>query len=289
MNIIPQRLFSDSHVEVILRDFDVAILRKKLTKSLINREGYIASHVISILISGEQHIRTYDDELIKILPKQLLFLPRGLYTVSDLLPKEGEFESILFYFDDAILSEFVSNFKNTNGKSENEESYLRLEVASSIQQFVNSLLKMYSGDFPNNKAILKLKILELLHLMVQNKSKVKHFFQQMGLPKKRNVKLFMQDNFDKPLKVEDYAYLTGRSLSSFRRDFKLYYNTTPQNWLKKQRLDKALSILEEKSVSVTELSYAVGYDNVSYFIKAFKKRTGKTPKQYILELHRNLV
>ena len=40
----------------------------------------------------------------------------------------------------------------------------------------------------------------------------------------------MEKNFDKPLKIEDYAYLTGRSLSTFRRDFKSYFEITPQKW-----------------------------------------------------------
>ena len=50
----------------------------------------------------------------------------------------------------------------------------------------------------------------------------------------------MQKNFDKPLKIEDYAYLTGRSVSTFRRDFKASFSMTPQQWIKEQRLDKGI-------------------------------------------------
>ena len=107
------------------------------------------------------------------------------------------------------------------------------------------------------------------------------------IPKKRNIKSFMEQNFDKPLKIEDYAYLTGRSISTFRRDFKSYYQITPQKWLKEKRLEKAINILKDREMSVTELSYEVGYENISYFIKEFKNKMGLSPKQYILSQHRN--
>ena len=97
----------------------------------------------------------------------------------------------------------------------------------------------------------------------------------------------MEKNFDKPLKIEDYAYLTGRSLSTFRRDFKSFYEITPQKWLKEKRLEKAKSLLQDRSLSVTELAYEVGYENISYFIKEFKNKFGQSPKQYILSIHRN--
>ena len=38
----------------------------------------------------------------------------------------------------------------------------------------------------------------------------------------------MERNFDKPLTIEDYAYLTGRSESTFRREFKIKYGVYPQ-------------------------------------------------------------
>ena len=92
----------------------------------------------------------------------------------------------------------------------------------------------------------------------------------------------MESHFDKALKVEDYAYLTGRSLTTFRRDFKEKYQQTPQAWLKTKRMNRAKDLLIKKEISVTNLAYEVGYQNVSHFIKAFKNEFGLSPKQYIL-------
>ena len=113
MILIPQRLFGDKRVKTILRDGNVCILSKELSTPLVNREGYISNHVVSILLSGEQHIRTYEDNLIKVDPGEVLFIPRGMYYVSDLMPDGGTFKSLLFYFDDSLIEEFLSNSRLT--------------------------------------------------------------------------------------------------------------------------------------------------------------------------------
>jgi len=168
-------------------------------------------------------------------------------------------------------------------------SYLKFGLIPSIRLFAQTFLDIYQPKQLKNKQFLYLKIQELLHLLndLAIEQQFANFLFRLTLPKKRNIKTFMEQNFDKPLKIEDYAYLTGRSTSTFRRDFKAYYDITPQKWLKEKRLDKALGILAQRQLSVTELAYEVGYENISYFIKEFKNKVGLSPKQYILTQRRN--
>ena len=289
MILIPQRLFEDTRVTTIMRDGNVCILSKELKEPLVNREGYISNHVVSILFSGEQHIKTYDNELIKVKPKEVLFIPRGMYYVSDLIPEEGSFKSILFYFDDQLIQEFLANTRVTEVNKEETPDHLKFGLVPAINVFAESLINIYQSNQLRSKNFLNLKILELLYLLngLTQEQDFANFLFKLTLPKKRNIKAFMDSNFDKPLKIEDYAYLTGRSLSTFRRDFKSYFDTTPQKWLKDKRMEKAMNLLNEKERSVTDLAYEVGYENISYFIKEFKVKYGVSPKQYILSIYRN--
>jgi len=289
MILIPQRLFGSKGVRTILRDGNVCILEKQLNKAVTEREGYISNHVISILLSGEQRIQTYDEQTIRVQANEVLFIPRGLYYVTDLLPEDGPFRSLLFYFDDAIIQEFLSTSRVSKVARKNVPDHLKFGIVPSLSFFAESLIQIYQTNRLTNKNFLSLKILELLHLlngMAQEQQFANYLFQ-LTLPQKRNIKAFMENNFDKPLKVEDYAYLTGRSVSTFRRDFKSFYDRTPQQWLKEKRMDKALDLLGEKEWTVTDLAYEVGYENISYFIKEFKRKVGISPKQYILSQHRN--
>lgn len=289
MILIPQRLFSSPQVTTLLRNGNVCILQKELTTPIIQREGYISNHVIVILFAGQQQLRNYDDEVINLHASEILFIPRGMYYVSDLLPKNGTFKSLLFYFDDTVIHDFLAQAKVTEINKQATPSYLKFGVVPAVQLFAESLVNIYANQDLRHKRFLNLKILELLYLLngLVPEQQFANFLFRLTLPQKRNIKTFMEHNFLKPLKIEDYAYLTGRSLSTFRRDFKAYYDTTPKKWLKDRRLEKALRLLEKEEMSVGDLAYAVGYENVSYFIKAFKNKIGKSPKQYILEHHRN--
>lgn len=291
MILIPQRLFGAKGVQTLMRDGNVCILRKQLKEPVVQREGYISNHVISIVISGEQRIRTYDDNVLQVRAGELLFIPRGVYYITDLLPKGGSFESLLFYFDDPLIQEFLSTTSIAEVERDTAPDHLKFGQVPIVKLFMESFLQVYQLNVPKDRRLLQLKVLELLHLLsaLASEHDFANFLFRLTLPQKRNIKAFMQHNYDKPLKVEDYAYLTGRSLSTFRRDFKAYFDTTPQQWLKDQRLDKALQLLAEREMSVTDLAYAVGYENISYFIKAFKQKAGLSPKQYMLGLHRNRI
>ena len=276
MVIIPQKLFHDRRVQVILQDGHTCILKKTIEEPLLNREGYISNHVISIVLRGRQQIRTYEEETIAVTGPSILFIPRGLYFVSDLLPDQGPFEAILCYFDDQAIQSFLAEIKVSSFQRHSRPSHLKLPFTKPIQLFIEALIGIYDHPTTFPKPILHLKILELLHLLNQMDSpqNFSNFLFRLTLPERRSIKAFMEKNYDKPLKIEDYAYLTGRSTSSFRRDFKAQFNTSPLQWIKDKRLQKAVLLFNNNKISVTDAAFEVGYENVSYFIKAFKQKMG---------------
>lgn len=290
MLLIPQILFEQPQVETILRDGNVCILSKTLTEPVVKRAGYISNHVISIVLAGRQEIRPLDAEApISIPAGEAVCIPRGMYYVSDFLPQKGAFKSLLFYFDDALIQKFLANSKVSAVSRAAVPDHLKFGVVPSLSIFADSLLAIYQSNQLSNTHFLHLKILEVLYLLnsLVKEQDFANFLFRLTLPKKRNIKAFMAENFQKPLKIEDYAYLTGRSPSTFRRDFKAFFDSTPQKWLKEKRLEKALLLLDKKAMSVSELALAVGYENTSYFIKEFKGKVGLSPKQYLLAKHRN--
>jgi transcriptional regulator GlxA family with amidase domain len=128
----------------------------------------------------------------------------------------------------------------------------------------------------------KPKLLELLHLIAlteRGKKFVSHLFAVKNR-ERRNIKKFMEENFEKPLDVEDYAYLTGRSVSTFRRDFMSRFGISPKKWLIDQRLAKASELLKKTSESISEIALKSGYEDTPHFIKAFQKKFETSPKQY---------
>ena len=272
-----------------MRDGNVCILEKSLSKAVKERQGYVANHVVSIVLEGKQVIKTYEENIVRVSAGEILFIPRGVYYVTDLLAGNGSFRSLLFYLDDQAVEQFLSKTKIQEFTREGVPDHLKMKQIPEIMEFCNSLLRIYGPGFSNDRSVLSLKIQELMHLLnaLTTAQSFAEFLFQLTLPQKRNIRSFMEANFDKPLKVEDYAYLTGRSMSTFRRDFRAFFDRNPQKWLQEKRLERAKLLLDEKNISVTDLAYEVGYENISYFIKAFKGVYGASPKQYQMNRNRD--
>ena len=87
----------------------------------------------------------------------------------------------------------------------------------------------------------------------------------------------MEKNYTSPVSLTELAYLSGRSLASFKRDFLAIYNMPPSKWIRKKRLDKAKEILKNTSIAVSDICYSLGYENPAHFSRIFKEQFGHSP------------
>lgn len=69
--------------------------------------------------------------------------------------------------------------------------------------------------------------------------------------------------------------------------FKLLYGTTIHEFVSKEKLERAMELLKEGELPITEVAIRTGYSSVSYFSQAFKRALGITPSQWINQLDCN--
>jgi AraC-like DNA-binding protein len=96
-------------------------------------------------------------------------------------------------------------------------------------------------------------------------------------PGKIDLTDFMERNYMFNMTMDKFGYLTGRSLATFRRDFKKIFNTTPQKWLTEKRLALAHYQISEKHRKPIDVYFEVGFENLSHFSYAFKSQFGYPP------------
>jgi len=91
---------------------------------------------------------------------------------------------------------------------------------------------------------------------------------------------WMENNYEKKISLDTLADLGVMGKKTLLRRFKKSTGETPQMYLQKLRIETAKRLLESKDITFSEVTWKVGYIDVSSFHKAFKSETGLTPMDY---------
>jgi len=81
--------------------------------------------------------------------------------------------------------------------------------------------------------------------------------------------------------VSELAGKTNMSRSNLLRKIKKLTGLSASQYIRKIRLEQALEMLRTSGMNVTEISYSVGFNSTSYFIKCFHDHFGYSPGEYI--------
>lgn len=233
-------------------------------------------HMLIWFISGETKIIQADATFL-FKTGDIFLIPRNLLATVINYPKNGEpHKTVVMHLSGQRLKEFYRNIdldvkKNYEYKitSFNNHPLLESSLASLIPYFD------MEGDFPKN--IASLKITEAISILREIDKGIDSVLANFDDPDKIDLIDFMQKNFMFNMPMQKLSYLTGRSLSTFNRDFKKLFNTTPQKWLTEKRLELAYYQLYEKKKKSTEVSLEVGFEDLSHFSFAFKKKYAIAP------------
>ena len=294
-----------------------AILYKTLDAPLHDRSIFARMPSLTFLSSGEKLVSTkHDGARFSIGPGDVLALPADIYQISDLLPETGSsFASLIVFIERETLEAFVRTLPTRGVRAAldilspdaSDRDRLIVRASESLNVWQASLRPLFrslrSGDeMPVDRAdiirsdqlthdpiggVVRTKLIEVLQLLCMSEPAIGEWARRMCAPLKgeagsagertRDLRSFMLRHYDRPLSIEDFARLTGRSNSTFLRDFKRSFGETPREWLLGQRMEKARSMIEAGRTNITDVAADLGYESISHFIRNFKRRFGKTP------------
>lgn len=244
----------------------------------------LTQHLIAFGIEGKKYFHSLDDDTI-LYKNEAIFLKKGLFLTTEKILESNNYKSILFFVDDNLLLDFF----NRNGKYfihlntiEAPQSYFKFEKNPNLEAYINSLLLYFENKNLLIEPLFKVKFEELLlNLVLNDKQHVfKKFLINLNKKNSYNLREFMRNNFTRNLRVEDFAYLNGMSVSSFKRNFEKAFCLTPAKWLKEKRIEKAEFLLQTSDKNVSEVAMEVGFENPSHFVQVFKSQYGVTPKKF---------
>ncbi|MDR1680317.1 MAG: AraC family transcriptional regulator [Prevotellaceae bacterium] len=100
---------------------------------------------------------------------------------------------------------------------------------------------------------------------------------------------YIEKNFEEPVKLKDVASLVSMSESAFSHFFKKKTGRTFIDYITNYRIARACRMLSETTHTVSEVCYTCGFNNMSNFIRIFKKKKGLTPKEYRVFIQQMLI
>jgi hypothetical protein len=110
----------------------------------------------------------------------------------------------------------------------------KIEKQDIIIHFIDSLEFYFQNPALVNDELLKLKIKELILLLLQtnNAENIISLFSHLFTPRQANLKEVIQAHLFSNITIPELAVLSDRSLSAFKRDFNSYFKDTPANFLR---------------------------------------------------------
>lgn len=240
------------------------------------REIILEDHSLTRIISGEMKVVQADRSYIFGAGETLLFPRNQLSTIIKYEKNGSPFKAVIMRLSTSRLRDYYTK-NEIELIQPHTYGILPLDKNPLLDSFFASLLPYFELENKLSERLILVKIeeaIEILRSIDKNIDSILSDFSETG---KINLADFMEKNYVFNIPLEKFSHLTGRSLTTFKRDFKKAFHTSPQRWLTQKRLELAHYQLSEQHRKPIDVYYETGFENLSHFSHAFKKHFGYTP------------
>jgi AraC-like DNA-binding protein len=245
-------------------------------------EHYFPDHALGIMLSGESHYFSNEGTFIMKEGTVCLMRRNQLFKKLKKTGRNGEPPSLISIFlDQDVLNRYAVENDIRNQNVYKGKAMIDLTGNRFLKAYFDSLLPYSSNPNKYTPKIAELKTFEAIELLLQADDVFQSFLFDFSEPHKIDLETYMNHHYKYNIPLSSFAKLTGRSLSTFKRDFTHIFGTTPEKWLQHKRLEQAHYLISKHSQRPSEVYLEVGFENLSHFSFAFKKHFGLTPTDLV--------
>ncbi|RAW00508.1 helix-turn-helix domain-containing protein [Pseudochryseolinea flava] len=211
-----------------------------------------------------------------------VFVRKGAWVLENFLD-EGFCVVLFFIPDEFICDTLKTKSKPLNVHTNKYEPVMILDKSDTLSGFFHSFSNYFSDNYDPDRSLLELKFKELILTIAdnpQNAELLSYFGSLLHEPQHISLQRLMDENYCFNLGLEQYAQLSNRSLSTFKRDFQKLYGIAPGKWLLEQRLNHAIRLLNDTQKSIGDITFLSGFESISHFSRSFKQRFGIAPSAF---------
>lgn len=240
-------------------------------------------HTLVYLCSGELEIEQEGRRTV-LHEGECAFMRRDHRMILQRWVRQGKpYRSVVLKFSRNFLRGFFQQLDRRllpeYAKRNRDSLYLLPADRPDIRSLFRSVLPFFEAEVKPSEEQLRLKMVEGLYVLLHTDKSLYASLFDFTDPWKIDLMDFMEQNYMDDLSLEEMASYTGRSLSTFKRDFQKYSELTPQRWIIRRRLEAACELLRTSQLKVSEVCGKVGFKNLSHFSKIYKERYGVAPTE----------
>lgn len=245
-----------------------------------------------------------------LLLKRRFFCPPNQYVLGyQTLPQSSEYKD---FINDDIAKEYASTFANyiqTQNRTcileqmeqlktqlfftIDDVSYIKHFLIDIYLQIKHKISHTYANleiPFATNSYIIdliesKYYLYEIIQILMEQ---FELCMNTLGAPSSESIMEhilhYINHNYAENLKLETIAPLFGYNNAYLGKIFTKQVGESFNSYLDRIRIEKSKQLLQEKQLKVYEIAEQVGYKNVDYFHKKFKKYVGESPAEYRKQL-----
>jgi AraC family transcriptional regulator, exoenzyme S synthesis regulatory protein ExsA len=278
---LPDDIFTDK----TLPSSDIIFYHYSSEKDSFKEKSILKRNAFSLVINGRKTMH-FAEKTVHINDHEVHLLSAGncIASVNIERNKNKPFESLLVFFNDKVLFDFESKhaglISNQKNKVQKKDAYIEFEKDEFLNHFIQSVLMVMKNGRQPSESMKQLKMQELFLYLAENyPNKMLSFKHTQPIPDiELKIRKVAEANIYNNLTIEELAFLSDVSTSTFKRYFKKIYNSTPIEWNNKQRMKLASQLLMKEKPG--EIWHKLGYETHTGFTKSFKRYFGILPRDF---------
>jgi AraC-like DNA-binding protein len=250
--------------------------------SLFKNHVVFDQYAISFVLNGQKEIYRATENTI-LRTGQAMLIPQGNSIIAEHSLNKDPYSSLIVFFPGSLVTDFLAKYPQTASRvsaTEHTPPYIHFASTPYLNEYIKSIQALICGNHQLSYIIAVHKLEELLLVIYELfPAQLTALFSKHQNISQLSLKNIVESNLFSNLTLDELAFLANRSISTFKRDFEKAYNVSPQKYIREKKLEAAcMELLKGRQAS--EIYDAYGYENLSNFNTAFKKKFGVTPAAY---------
>jgi AraC-like DNA-binding protein len=244
--------------------------------------GFLSHHTLALQVSGSFTLETATQKISMSKGEMLLIGKNQLGQITKNPGTDDHYETIVISLQENLLRQIALEERIAIQQESIMPANFLIPSSEFLKGYFQSVLPYVRN--PNQgltKEVGMLKVREAVKLLLHGTPELANVLFNFSEPYKIDLGKFMLSHFHYNIPVAEFAELTGRSLTAFKRDFQKSFGMPPRQWLQERRLMEAKDLIENRNQKPSAIYLDLGFESLSHFSNSFKKKFGRAPSALV--------